>query len=237
VLRQIALFVTAYGGYELVRGLVGVSSDRPFGDATRIIDLERGLHIFVEPQIQRWVIGNAHWLLVIADWTYINAHFALSVGALVFIYLRRNDSFYCVRNMFMIAMLIALVGYCAYPTAPPRLMPQWGFSDAIRQFTGVSMERGPGSALLNPYAAVPSMHVCFAVMIGMPMSRLVHSPAARALWRLYPAFIVFVVVVTGNHYFTDVVLGLLTAVVAELLAKRLLARARPDVWAFAGVPA
>jgi membrane-associated phospholipid phosphatase len=134
-------------------------------------------------------------------------------------------------------MLIALVGYCAYPTAPPRLMPQWGFSDAIRQFTGVSMERGPGSALLNPYAAVPSMHVCFAVMIGMPMSRLVHSPAARALWRLYPAFIVFVVVVTGNHYFTDVVLGLLTAVVAELLAKRLLARARPDVWAFAGVPA
>jgi membrane-associated phospholipid phosphatase len=237
VLRQIALFALAYGGYELVRGLVGVTSYRPFGDATRIIDLERTLHVFVEPQIQRWVTENAHWLLDTADWTYINAHFALTVGALVFIYLRRNDSFYCVRNMFVIAMVIALVGYCVYPTAPPRLMPQWGFSDAIQQFTGVSIQRGPVSALINPYAAVPSMHVCFAVMIGMPMSRLVHSRAARVLWRVYPAFIVFVVVVTGNHYFTDVALGALTAVVAELLAKRLLARARPDAWAFAGVPA
>jgi membrane-associated phospholipid phosphatase len=74
-------------------------------------------------------------------------------------------------------------------------------------------------------------------MVGMPMSRLVHSRWARMLWRVYPAAIVFVVVVTGNHYFTDVFLGALTAVVSELLAKRLLARARPDVWAFTGVAA
>ena len=52
----------------------------------------------------------------------------------MFIYLRRNDSFYFVRNMFMIAMAIALVGYALYPTAPPRLMPEWGFTDSISQF-------------------------------------------------------------------------------------------------------
>ena len=124
--------------------------------------------------------GHAHWLLELADWTYLNAHFALSVGALAFIYLRRNDSFYFVRNMFMVAMLIALVGYCVYPTAPPRLMPQWGFTDSIQQFTGVNAEQGAGSVLLNAYAAVPSMHVCVALMIGLPMSRLVHTPC-RAL--------------------------------------------------------
>ena len=56
-------------------------------------------------------------MLDLADWTYLNAHFAISAGALAFIYLRRNDSFYFVRNMFMIAMLIALIGYCVYPTA------------------------------------------------------------------------------------------------------------------------
>jgi cellobiose-specific phosphotransferase system component IIC len=116
-------------------------------------------------------------------------------------------------------------------------MPQWGFSDAIQQFTGVTIEKGPSSALLNAYAAVPSMHVCFALMIGIPMSRLVHSRVARVLWRIYPAFIVFVVVATGNHYFTDVFLGGLTAVVSEVLARQLLARARPDAWAFVGVPA
>jgi membrane-associated phospholipid phosphatase len=237
VARQLLLLLAAYLGYETVRGLVGVAGPRPFDDATRIIDLERTLHVFAEPAIQTWTIAHAPWLLDVADWTYLNAHFALTAAALVWIYLRRNDSFYFVRNMFMLAMLIALVGYCIYPTAPPRLMPQWGFSDSIRQFTGVDAERGTVSLLVNPYAAVPSMHVCFALMIALPMSRLVHSRVARGLWRVYPLLIVFVVVVTGNHYFTDVVLGALTAAVSAALAKQLLARARPDVWAFAGVPA
>jgi membrane-associated phospholipid phosphatase len=240
VLRQCLMFAAAYAGYEIVRGLVGVdgnTSYKPFGDATRIINFERTLHVFVEPNIQNWVMSNAHWLLDIADWTYLNAHFALTIGALVFIYLRRNDSFYFVRNMFMIAMLIALVGYSVYPTAPPRLMTQWSFTDTIQQFTGVTVEKGASGALLNAYAAVPSMHVCFALMIGVPMSRLVHHRYARVLWRIYPVFIAFVVVATGNHYFTDVFLGALTAGAAALLSKQLLARARPDIWAFTGVPA
>jgi membrane-associated phospholipid phosphatase len=184
-----------------------------------------------------WATSHARWLLDVADWTYLNAHVALTAAALVFIYLRRNDSFYFVRNMFMLAMLIALIGYCVYPTAPPRLMPQWGFSDSIRQFTGIDAEHGAVSLLVNPYAAVPSMHVCFALMIALPMSRLVHSRVARVLWCVYPLLIVFVVVVTGNHYFTDVVFGALTAALSASLAKQLLARARPDVWAFTGVPA
>jgi membrane-associated phospholipid phosphatase len=236
-LRQLGLFIVAYLGYETVRGLVGTAGTRPFSDATRIIDLERTLHVFAEPEIQSWTTAHAHWLLDIADWTYLNAHFALTAAALVFIYLRRNDSFYFVRNMFMVAMLVALVGYSVFPTAPPRLMPQWGFSDSIRQFTGIDAERGTAGALLNPFAAVPSMHVCFALMIALPMSRLVHGRLACVLWRLYPLFIIFVVVVTGNHYFTDVALGALTAAVSAALAKQLLARARPDVWAFSGVPA
>ena len=220
VARQLSLFALAYMGYQSTRGIIGISGARPFGDATRIIDFERALHVFVEPRIQAWTTGHAHWLLDIADWTYLNAHFALTATALVFIYLRRNDSFQVVRNMFMVAMLVALVGYCAFPTAPPRLMPQWGFSDSIRQFTGVNPEQGAASLFLNPYAAVPSMHVCFALMIGLAMSRLVHSRAARLLWRLYPLLIVFVVVVTGNHYFTDVALGALTAAVSAALARQ-----------------
>ena len=235
--RQLSLFVIAYLGYQIVRGLAGVGGIRPFSDATRIIDLERRLHVFIEPDIQRWATLHAHWLLDLADWTYLNAHFALTAAALVYIYLRRNDSFYFVRNMFVVAMLIALIGYCLYPTAPPRLMPQWGVSDSVRQFTGVDAEQGAAGLLLNPYAAVPSMHVCFALMIALPMSRLVHGRVARVLWSSYPLLIAFVVVVTGNHYFTDVVLGALTAGLSAALAKQLLARARPDVWAFAGVPA
>jgi membrane-associated phospholipid phosphatase len=116
-------------------------------------------------------------------------------------------------------------------------MPEWGFTDSIQQFTGITVEHGPSSALLNLYAAIPSMHVCFALMIGWPMARLVQNRAATVFWRIYPVFITFVVIATGNHYLTDVVLGAVTALASALLSKQLLARARPDVWAFGQAPA
>jgi membrane-associated phospholipid phosphatase len=217
----------------VVRGLTdGGNLYKPFGDATKIINLERVLHVFVEPSIQAWA-SHMRWLMDFADWTYLNAHYFVTLVALLFIYFRRNDSFYFVRNMFMIAMAIALVGYALYPTAPPRLMPEWGFTDSISQFLGVPhLDSGPESAFLNLYAAVPSMHVCFAVMIGGPMVRLVKHWPARIAWCLYPLWITFVVIATGNHYLTDVFLGATTACVSALLASRLLARARPDAWAF-----
>ncbi len=237
VVRQVALFVGAYLLYQLVRGLVdGNDVAKATWNAYKVINLERTLHVFVEPSIQAWAINN-RWLMDIADSTYLNAHYVVTLGALVWIYLKRNDSFYFVRNMFMVAMAFALIGYALYPTAPPRLMPAWGFTDSIQQFTGVTVEHGPSSALLNLYAAIPSMHVCFALMIGWPMVRLVKNPFAAVAWALYPLFITFVVIATGNHYLTDVVLGAITALASALLAKQLLARARPDVWAFEQAPA
>ena len=67
---------------------------------------------------------------------YVNSHFTITTVTLAFIYLRRNPSFYFIRNMFMVAMGIALVLYAVYPTAPPRFMPEWGFCDSVAQFTG-----------------------------------------------------------------------------------------------------
>jgi hypothetical protein len=231
LLRQVALFAGAYVLYQVVRGIADGSGYKPFGDATKIINLERVLHVFVEPSIQQWVAAR-HWLMEVADWTYLNAHYFITLGVLVWLYLRRNDSFYFVRNMFMVAMAIALVGYWLYPTAPPRLMPEWGFTDSVQQFTGITVEKGPGSEFLNFYAAVPSMHVCFAIMIGWPMSLLTRRRAVKVVWRLYPLLIVFVVVATGNHYLTDAFLGALTAGASAVVSARWLARARPHAWSF-----
>jgi hypothetical protein len=233
-INQILLGVAAYMLYQLVRAVAdGGGTYKPFGDATKIINLERVLHVFVEPSVQAWT-SSVHWLMDFADWTYLNAHYFVTIGALVFIYLRRNDSFYFVRNMFMIAMAIALVGYTVYPTAPPRLMPEWGFTDSISQFLlggAGHIDDGPAKAFTNLFAAVPSIHVCFAIMIGWPMARFVRSRPAKIAWSLYPVWITFVVVATGNHYLTDVVLGALTAAASRFLAERV-ARARPDAWAY-----
>jgi hypothetical protein len=238
--RQIAVFVAAFLLYDLVRGLVASANPyKPFGDATKIINFERLLHVFAEPSIQGWA-QSKHVLMDVLDFTYLNGHFVLTFAALLFIYLRRNDSFYFVRNMLMIAMGIALVGYYLYPTAPPRLMPEWGFTDSISQFMGLGtfhFDNGPEGAFLNGYAAVPSIHVCFAIIIGWPMMKLARRRAAKVAWCLYPLLVTFVVVATGNHYFIDVFLGAVTAGIAALLAKQLLARARPDVWAFSQVAA
>src|SRR5947209_7787704 len=213
LIRQIGLFVGAFMLYDLVRGLVDdPNSYKTFGDAMKIIDLARTLHIFIEPSDQSWTLSK-HWLMDAADWTYLNGHFLVTLAALTYIYLRRNDSFYFVRNMFMTAMAIALVGYWLYATAPPRLMHEWGFTDSVSQFllggTGY-VDNGPGKAFLNFYAAVPSMHVCFAIIIGWSMALLVKTRAAKIAWAFYPFYITFVVVATGNHHLTDAVLVALT---------------------------
>ncbi len=231
LVRQVLLFLAAYEGYQIVRGLVNSKVAVATWNATKIINLEHSLHIFAEPSIQSWASGQT-WLIDGAGWMYLNAHYIVTLGALAFIYLKRNESFYFVRNMFMCAMGLALVGYALYPTAPPRLMPEWGFTDSVATLTHVHVENQPVSALLNLYAAVPSMHVCFALMIGWPLARLVKPWPLKVLWFLYPFLITFVVVATGNHYFTDAFLGAATAGISAVAAKQLLARARPQAWSF-----
>lgn len=229
--RQLLLFAAAYYAYQIVRGTADGKVAVAAWNATTIINLEQSLHVFAEPSVQAWA-SSTEWIIHGADWMYLNSHFVITVGAIVFIYLRRNDAFYFVRNMFMIAMGFALVGYALYPTAPPRLMPEWGFADSVAMFTGVRVENEPVSALLNLYAAVPSMHVCFALMVGWPLARLVKWRPLKVAWFLYPFLVTFVVVATGNHYFIDAFLGALTAATSALLSRHVLARARPHAWSF-----
>lgn len=208
--RQLGLFACCYIGYQFVRGFADGSQATAFWNATKVIDLENSLNIFVEPAIQTWTRGS-DLLMGFADWMYLNSHYLVTFSVLFFIYSRRNSSFYFVRNMFLAAMVIALFGYALYPTAPPRLMPEWGFTDTLAIATGTRIDNEQTSALVNLYAAVPSMHVCFSLMVGSSMFALTRRRWARGLWLCYPLLVTWVVVVTGNHYIFDAVLGAVTA--------------------------
>jgi hypothetical protein len=236
-LRQVSLFGLAYLAYRLVRGLVEGDANAAFAHASDLISLERTLHLFVEPSIQAWA-SSSHVVMVAASWLYVNAQTSVTIAALLYLYLRHNRSFYFVRNMFMIAMAIALIGYIVFPTAPPRFLPEWGFIDSVSDFTGVHVSHASASmnALFNPYAAVPSMHVAFALMIGWPLARLARHRIVSVLWLLYPFLMTFVIVVTANHFIFDALLGALTAG-ASAYGASWLARARPSVWRFSNVPA
>jgi membrane-associated phospholipid phosphatase len=228
--RQILLFCGAYYLYRIVRGLVDGRAADAFENARVLIDIERGIGLFVEPAVHAWASGQS-WLIDFASWMYVNSHFTITVTTLAYIYLYRNASFYWIRNMFMVAMGIALVLYMAFPTAPPRFMPEWGFSDSVAEFTGIQPDSSSANLLFNPFAAVPSMHVAFALMLGLPMSRMVRRSWARYLWLVYPGVVTFVVVATANHWWLDAFLGALTALASAYVAQ-LFALARPQVWAW-----
>ena len=229
LLRQIVLFCGAYWAYRLVRGIVDDDPAAAFEHARQLVALERAAGLYTEPAVHAWA-RSVPWLIDAASWTYVNSHFVITTLTLAWIYLFRNPAFYFVRNMFTVAMGLALVLYVVYPTAPPRLLPELGYVDSVAAFTGV-----PASAsglLVNPYAAVPSMHVAFALMLAGSMARTARRGWARALWVAYPGLVAFTVVATANHWWIDAALGAATAALSAAAAQALLARARPHAWAW-----
>jgi hypothetical protein len=230
LLRQLSLFCGAYWLYRLVRADVYGQPGVAFAHAADVVRLERSLHVFVERPIQAWSL-RTEALNDAASWMYINAHFVVTAVTLAFVYLRRNEHFYFVRNMFMVAMGLALLGYVVFPTAPPRMLPQLGFQDSVAHYTHVTDDSSV-NALYNPYAAVPSMHVGFALMLSVSMVRMVRHGWQRGLWMLYAPMLTFVVIATANHFIFDAVTGALVAGVSAVAAV-LFARARPNAWAWA----
>ena len=230
LLRQCSLFGLAYLLYRLVEGVVYSNPSVAFAHANEVISFERSLHIFVEPAVQSWA-QSSHLLVVIAAYTYINAQTTILIALLLYLYIAHNRSYYFVRNMLFVAMAIGLIGYGLFPTAPPRFMPEWGFIDSFYSVTGVSGNSTLANVFFNPYAAVPSMHVACAVILGWSFRRLVRNRAAKVFWALWPLFITFMTVITGNHFLIDAVLGLLVAGVS-LAAALALAALRPHAWTF-----
>jgi len=230
LMRQLLLFAGAYYVYRIIRGVVDGQTVLAFENGRTLVHLEREMGLFFEPGLQAWAQGQ-EWMLWAANVMFVNSHFVVTTTFLAWLYLARNDAYYFVRNMFMVAMGLALVLYVAYPTAPPRFLTEWGFTDTVSQFVGHGAESN-ANVLYNPYAAVPSMHVAFALMIGVPAITLVRHRISKVLWATYPLLVTFVVVVTANHYWIDAALGAMVAGAAAWAARYALGRARPEAWAW-----
>ncbi len=231
LLLQFALLALALFVYQLGRGLADghVVKIDAVNNAKDIVAAERALGLYFEPGLQRWALA-VPGLDDFFSWLYLNVQTTVSLGGMLWIYLFRNDRYYFVRNMFFTAFFLACIIYVLVPTAPPRLMPaEYGFHDSVEEFSGA--RKFIWEAFANPYAAMPSMHLGFALMIGLSISTLVTSPKARAFWWAYPAGILFVVVATGNHFWLDAVAGAFVAALGAAVAGAL-GRLRPAAWAW-----
>jgi len=212
-LLQLGLFVIADIAYELSRTLAKGDLAAAFVHAQNVVSVERTLGIFTEMDVQRFALSH-QWVLDVANLTYFHAHFAVTTVFMFWLYLRRNDHYYFVRNIVFASMVIALAGYFLYPTAPPRMLTNVGFIDTLEKTANINFSSGPIAFLSNPFAAVPSVHTCFSLIIGTSCFFLVRRTAVRLTWLLYPCLIVFSIVATGNHFWLDAILGAMLAAVA-----------------------
>jgi membrane-associated phospholipid phosphatase len=227
--RQLSLFVAAELCYELVRGIADGERARAMVNGENVIDLEKGLGTFFEPGFQKLFLDH-RWVIDVANFMYMNSHFVVTTTFLVWLYIFRNRHFYFVRNMFLVAMGLALIGYALLPTAPPRMFE--GFTDTITDYAQVNHDSGLVKVFINPYAAIPSMHCAFALIIGVTGVLIARHKVTKIAWAVYPLLVFWVVVVTGNHFWIDAAAGALVAVLAALAARQVLARVRPAVWSW-----
>lgn len=232
---QVVLLVVVIFAYQLTRGLADEPSTaaQAIENGRSIVAIERALGLYVEPSIQRWALGVPN-LTDVLSWVYLNVQTTLTLSGLAWIYFAHNHRYNFVRNMFFVSFAAACLIYVLLPTAPPRLMPaEYGFVDSVEDFSGA--RKFIWEAFANPYAAVPSMHVAFALMIGLSITSLSTRRWVRAVWMAYPAAILWIVVATGNHFWLDAAAGAAVAAAGAGSAYAL-GRLRPASWAWTGHP-
>ena len=211
---QFAIWLGFYGVYQLARGAADRSAAEAFEHGRAIIELQSRLGSLVEPSLQR-VVEQSPLLLEATAYTYWLSQLAVVGVSLLWVYFKDHDRFYDFRNTLIVANLLGLIGYVLLPTAPPRMFPEWGFTDTLAEYSAVTHESFAGFA--NPYAAMPSLHAMDALIVSVAMALVVRTPVAKALWLLWAPWVWFTVMGTGNHYWLDVAAGVALAGVAALV--------------------
>jgi PAP2 superfamily len=215
-LQELGALALLYGLYEVVRGAPEENLDEAMRHTSEIVGLEQGAGIYVEHGVQH-ALDAVPGLPLLLGLAYLSLHFAGTAVALVWVHRRHRDRYPLVRTTVVVATALALVGYVLYPAAPPRLA-DLGFQDTVTRSAGVNLSSDLLGALYNPFAAVPSLHFGYALIVGVAVFALASNRIVRTAGALYPAAMLVVIVATGNHFFFDAALGAVVAVVGWLVA-------------------
>ena len=224
--RQLVLGLAFVAGYQVARGLADRGAAEAFRNGRHLLRFEDWLGALFEPRLQRWALGQGHLLIDAANWTYWLSQLAVVGFALLWIYLCRIDSYRRVRDTFIVANTLGLISYVAIPTAPPRLFPARGFADTVAG-AGLGNATRLVELLANPYAAMPSLHAADALIVGLALAALCRPLWLKSLFALWPAWVVFSLLVTANHSWLDIAAGA-TAAALGAAASAWLARHRGE---------
>jgi hypothetical protein len=210
-LREFLLIAVVYVMYDGSRFIVEGQQSTAFAHALGVLNLEQGLDMAWEQTLNAFV--SAHAILAVpADYIYATLHYLVTPVVLVWMWRCHRDAYPRARTTLLVATVIGLIGFSMIPVAPPRMLP--GFVDTMAQYSthgwwgaDASAPRGFGS-YTNQFAAMPSLHVGWALWCGWQLIRHGQHRITRLAGLLYPTVITVVVIATGNHYFLDVVAGM-----------------------------
>jgi membrane-associated phospholipid phosphatase len=210
--------VACYATYLLVRAVVVNPRGRELAarNARRLVALERRVGIHVEPEIQRLLLPRHRRVVGVLNVAYVTLNVVLTLGGHYRLFVARNPEYYSVRRATVIGMLAAQPVFLLFPAEPPR--KQEHLVDTVEEVTGVDLESGIVVRLYNPIAAMPSIHMIFAICTSAGVLASSSSRLLRTVAWSYPPAVGFTVLVTANHYVLDIVAGTAIAIGAAKLA-------------------
>jgi hypothetical protein len=176
----------------------------------RLLHVEGLLDLDVERRVNH-ALDRLPDLALVASYWYAALHYLVTPAVLVWVYRRHARHYRRARNALVAATSVGLLGFVLLPMAPPRMLP--GFVDTLAATSAHGWWGGDASApkglggLTNEFAAMPSLHVGWAIWCAWVVFRCTRSIPARALATAYAMGTAVVVVATGNHYVLDAVAG------------------------------
>jgi PAP2 superfamily len=204
---ELSLWSLVYGLYLAVRGMAIASPSEALANARDVVHLERALGLFHEESLQA-SFGAVDGALSVY---YLLGFAPLLAGILVWLALVHRPLYRELRSLLLVSISLAVVVHVLLPVAPPRLMPGLGIADTV----GLDHDHGSFAGIpFNPYAAMPSMHVGWSLLVGFVAWKASSSWVAHGFFAVHPVLMAVAVTATGNHYFLDSLAGVLVAVVA-----------------------
>ena len=212
---ELAVWASLYAAYLAVRGATIGSPGTALANGRDIVALEQALGIFHEAQVQHALSALERLFSA-----YYMAGFAPLIAVTLFwLGLRQPQHYRELRTALLISISVATVVFVVFPAAPPRLIPDLGIADTV----GLSgHDTGSFAGIrFNPYAAMPSMHVGWSLLVGLAGYRAARRRFLRLFFAAHPVVMVLAVTATGNHFALDAVAGAaIASAVAALVHMR-----------------
>jgi hypothetical protein len=209
---QIAIWIGFLLAYQVARGVADRHPEEAISNGLKVVGVETNVSDRLYELTLQQFVEQRHWLATLASWTYWTSEFTVLTLALLWLYVSRHYAFSRFRNALLLANVIGLLGYVLMPTAPPRLLGL-GFADDHHKDGLVQLAA-------NPYAAMPSLHAADALIVGVVLAFVCRRWWAKLFWAVWPAWVWFAVMATGNHFWLDCVAGLGVALVALAIVYR-----------------